>query len=566
MSIRSRLLLLGCIAAFAAGAPVVWDFSPAAKGICAAAGIAAAAGLIITAYKELALYRILRTRAETLLRNPSAPSGPALYEDAGELQKILEKLGDALEENRLRLQDLEKTGFSTAEEHKRQLTRIQEREQEQQKKLEGLSTLAGKADGISSRIYDTLRELSHYVAAVSNGVERQRFRLKETSSAIGDILESVGLVAQSSGSASSSASGSRDKAANGVTDVQEAIAAIESVKNRTLLLKSTMSELGKQAESIGRIMAVINEVADQTNLLALNAAIEAARAGEAGRGFAVVADEVRKLAERTMSATREVETAVSTIQEQTRKNIEAVEETAADMVRGADLAAKAGHFMTDIVHDMEDTAKELASIAQAAEAQSAGSADAHRALTEINQVAVETSRHMEKFTDALLEASSHMENLEMVIHNLASGTPCSPATENKLVQWTDSLATGILLIDDQHKMLCNIINDLYHSMIRRETDAAAEKIIAGLKEYTMMHFNTEEQYFSHSGYPEVKEHEKTHRLFEEKVAAFERDFKKGKIKISMDLLNFLKNWLINHIQKTDLRYVPYVREMLEKNN
>lgn len=432
MSIRSRLLLLGCVAAFAVGAPAVWEFSPSAAKMCAAAGGAATAALIITAYRGLAPYRTLRSRAETLLRNPSALSGPALHEDAGELQKVLEKLGDALEESRMRLQELEEISASEAEEHKQQLARMQEREQEQQKTLEGLSTLAGKANGSASRIYNTLRELSQSVAAVSNSVERQRFRLQETSSAVSDILESVDLVAQSSGSASSSASGSRDKAANGVTDVQEAIATIESVKNRTLLLKSTMSELGKQAKSIGQIMAVINEVADQTNLLALNAAIEAAHAGEAGRGFAVVADEVRKLAERTMGATREVETAVSTIQEQTRKNIEAVEETASDMVRGADLAAKAGHFMTDIVHDMEATAKELASIAQAAEAQSSGSADARQALIEINEAAVETSRHMKKCTDALLEISSHMESLETVMHNLVR--PEKAVTKNKLVQ------------------------------------------------------------------------------------------------------------------------------------
>ena len=170
---------------------------------------------------------------------------------------------------------------------------------------------------------------------------------------------------------------------------------------------------------------------------------------------------------------------------------------------------------------------------------------------------------MEEFTDALLEVSSHMENQEMIVHSLATGDLQTAASENKLVQWTDKLATGIRLIDDQHRVLCNLINDLYRAMSERETDAALGKIIASLKDYTIMHFSTEEQYFSHSGYPDVQAHEKIHRQFEAKVAAFEADFKSGKSKVSMDLLTFLKDWLINHIQKTDHQYAPHVLKMLQ---
>ena len=109
--------------------------------------------------------------------------------------------------------------------------------------------------------------------------------------------------------------------------VKSAINGIEAVHKQFTTIKNDIDQLGQQAQSIGQIMDVISDIADQTNLLALNAAIEAARAGEAGRGFAVVADEVRKLAEKTMSATKEVGQAISDIQEGTRRNIESVEQS-----------------------------------------------------------------------------------------------------------------------------------------------------------------------------------------------------------------------------------------------
>ena len=105
--------------------------------------------------------------------------------------------------------------------------------------------------------------------------------------------------------------------------------AITVVDGKTSALKGSLNDLGVRAEGIGRVMSVITDIADQTNLLALNAAIEAARAGEAGRGFAVVADEVRKLAEKTVHATKEVDSAITSIQKNTGESIEAVEQAAA---------------------------------------------------------------------------------------------------------------------------------------------------------------------------------------------------------------------------------------------
>lgn len=424
--------------------------------------------------------------------------------------------------------------------------------------LKGMNSLAQKATEVSRGIYDALRELSQRVAHVSNGVEVQRFNLEDTSASLEGILSSVVEVAQSANTAAQGATDSRHKAESGTTNVGAAVVAIDAVKNRTLALKETMQSLGQHAENIGQVMNVISEVADQTNLLALNAAIEAARAGEAGRGFAVVADEVRKLAERTMLATKEVETVVHHIQQQTNENIQAVDAAAVDTVRGAELASRVGQFMAEIVGEMDVTASELTSIAAATRNQSAASSDAEASLQKINHVAIENAKNMEQITAAIVEMSSYTESMEMIVHSLVTGNTESAAT-TKLVQWTPKLETGIQLIDDQHKSLCNLINGLHSAMVKRDSNSEMLKLIRALKDYTVLHFNTEEQYFEHSPYPDTDKHKAVHRKFEGKVQEFEDAFNQGTATVSMDVLNFLKDWLIHHIEGTDHGYVKYVK-------
>ncbi|MEG2171648.1 MAG: bacteriohemerythrin [Desulfovibrionaceae bacterium] len=431
--------------------------------------------------------------------------------------------------------------------------------QESARMLEAMGSLAQKGNEVSRGMYDALRELSQRVAEVSNGVEVQRFSLADTSASVKGILDSVVDVANSAHAAAHGATDSRVKAATGSGNVDDAVEAIGAVKTRTLALKETMEILGQDAENIGQVMNVISEVADQTNLLALNAAIEAARAGEAGRGFAVVADEVRKLAERTMQATKEVEVAVARIQKQTHQNIEAVDAAAVDTVRGADLAAQVGKFMTEIVGEMDITATELGSIADATKNQSSASEDAELSLSKINSVAVENAENMQQITGAIVELSSYIENMEMIIHGLATGNT-EEVSMTKLVQWTKKLETGIQMIDDQHRSLCELINGLHKAMVHRDSNAAISKLIRSLKEYTVLHFSTEEQYFEHSAYPDVAKHKSIHRKFEQKVQDFENDFNKGTATVSMEILNFLKDWLIHHIAGTDPGYVKYVKK------
>ena len=151
----------------------------------------------------------------------------------------------------------------------------------------------------------------------------------------------------------------RERAGQGADVVARAVESIESVRTRTQALKARIAGLGERAQSIGKVMGVISDIADQTNLLALNAAIEAARAGEAGRGFAVVADEVRKLAEKTMHATGEVGQVVRTIQDDIGASVQEMESAAEAVDVASGLGAESGKSLEGIVSLVDRTTDQI---------------------------------------------------------------------------------------------------------------------------------------------------------------------------------------------------------------
>lgn len=421
-----------------------------------------------------------------------------------------------------------------------------------------MEKLADKARATSQQIHAALMALSVTIAEIDGRVEHQRFQIADSADSLQAILESIREVDQGVRAVSEGAVESQNKAMNGIAEVQEAVHAIDSVKQSTLALKESMQALGQEADRIGSVMDVIREVADQTNLLALNAAIEAARAGEAGKGFAVVADEVRKLAERTTLATQEVARVVSNIQDRTRQNVEAVDKAAESTVRGDELVTKVGSFMAEIVENMQTTAQHLVDISVAVEAQASANHDAGRAMQEIHTVAKENAEHMADITGAVVEVSGHVGGLELIVHGLSSGN-LETFREDKLFTWNQSLSTGIRIIDDQHKTLINMINELYSAMQHHSSDTMVRQVIEGLEKYTKTHFSTEERFFEKSAYPDTARHKQVHRAFEKKIAEARHDVETKTSVVSMELLNFLKDWLLKHIQGTDLGYTKYIK-------
>lgn len=282
---------------------------------------------------------------------------------------------------------------------------------------EGMNEAAEKLQSVTEATSAATHELSAQIQESSNGSDMQAQRISETVTAVEEMNATILEVTKNTVTTAKIANDTREKAEQGESVVKEFMQSIGKVEKSTSTLKSDMDELNKHVQNINQIMAVISDLADQTNLLALNAAIEAARAGEAGRGFAVVADEVRKLAEKTMSSTTNVGNAVVAIKNSTSSSLEQVELTVELVNTAISLAEQCRQVLTEIVDMASDSAERIGSIAVASEEQSATSEEITRTINDINGVVMQTSATMNEAKNAIIEISRQGE----IINNMIKG-------------------------------------------------------------------------------------------------------------------------------------------------
>jgi methyl-accepting chemotaxis protein len=298
------------------------------------------------------------------------------------------------------------------------VTEIRTQQKQIEAQNEQISKVAEQAEEISQYLSSAAEELSAQIEQASRGAEQQKERATETSAAMEQMNSTVLEVARNASQAAEDADVARGNAQSGAEIVNRVIESVGEVQTQADNLRQSMENLGSQAADIGKVLEVITDIADQTNLLALNAAIEAARAGEAGRGFAVVADEVRKLAEKTMAATSEVEAAINTIQTMTKDNVSASEVAAQSVLRSTELANESGESLQGIVGHVENAADQVRAIATAAEEQSATSEEINRATDDINRISGETSQVMSEASKAIHEVASMATRLNTVIEEM----------------------------------------------------------------------------------------------------------------------------------------------------
>ncbi|VXB94614.1 putative methyl-accepting chemotaxis AlkN [Luteimonas sp. 9C] len=258
--------------------------------------------------------------------------------------------------------------------------------------IEQLRSLVQTINDTSVQVASSAQETQATAMHLAEAAEHQEQEINSASDRINEIAVSIDQVSKNSAESADVAQRSVQIATKGAGVVRETIAGMDSIRDQIQETSKRIKRLGESSQEIGSIVELINDISEQTNILALNAAIQAASAGEAGRGFAVVADEVQRLAERATNATRRIETLVQTIQSDTNEAVTSMEQTTSEVVAGARLAEDAGTALGEIESVSTSLADLIQGISSAAHQQSSAATNITTAMHTIQSITKQTSQ------------------------------------------------------------------------------------------------------------------------------------------------------------------------------
>ena len=277
-----------------------------------------------------------------------------------------------------------------------------------------------------------MEQLSQAIEEVAKGAQSQAKTVEDTVSLVQQINSAIESVATTSQSAAGASLEVADVAKSGGDSVGKSIAGMARIKETTSNVASAVVQLGESSKQIGAIVETIDDIAEQTNLLALNAAIEAARAGEHGKGFAVVADEVRKLAERSSLATKEIADLIGKIQRMTEHAVEAMQAGTSEVEQGTVLANEAGEALGSIVAAVNSIVQQIEDVSAATEEMSAQSAEVAKAVESLSAVTEESTAATEEMAATASEVTKSVEQVAAVSEeNAAAAEEVSAAAQEQ---------------------------------------------------------------------------------------------------------------------------------------
>ena len=257
--------------------------------------------------------------------------------------------------------------------------------------VEALRSLVTTINETAVQVSAAAQETQATAMHLADAAQHQARQISSASVAINDMATSIDNVSKNSAESADVAQRSVQIAANGAQVVRQTIQGMDNIRDQIQETSKRIKRLGESSQEIGAIVELINDISEQTNILALNAAIQAASAGEAGRGFAVVADEVQRLAERASGATKRIETLVQTIQSDTNEAVSSMEQTTSEVVSGARLAEDAGHALGEIETVSNNLADLIQGISTSARQQSAAATNISATMNVIQEITSQTS-------------------------------------------------------------------------------------------------------------------------------------------------------------------------------
>ncbi|MFO7446324.1 MAG: methyl-accepting chemotaxis protein [Ignavibacteriaceae bacterium] len=290
------------------------------------------------------------------------------------------------------------------------------------KLFKGFNKAVLNTRNLISRVYEavqtaagTSNEISASTEEMAAGAQEQSAQTNEVATAVEQMTKTIIETTRNATAAADNAKKAGEIADEGGKVVQRTVEGIKKIAEVVLKSSETVKQLGQNSDQIGEIIQVIDDIADQTNLLALNAAIEAARAGEQGRGFAVVADEVRKLAERTTKATKEIADMIKKIQKDTAEAVDSMNKGTEEVEKGKVLANRAGESLEQIIHATVKVVDDITQVATASEEQSSTAEQISKSIEAINNVTNETASGIQQVARSAENLNSLTDNLQNLV-------------------------------------------------------------------------------------------------------------------------------------------------------
>lgn len=408
--------------------------------------------------------------------------------------------------------------------------------------LENLMGVISNVRKCSTNVAESAFDIRKRADEMTKGAENVASEAAAVATAGEEMAATAHIIANNCMMAVEASHTTRSFAKEGTSVVDNTITVMSQIALQVDASAATLRVLGGRSNQIGAIIGTIEDIADQTNLLALNAAIEAARAGEQGRGFAVVADEVRRLAERTTAATKEISGMIKAIQLETQGAVDVMNQGVTRVKQGSGEAAKSGESLGQILAQVDQVTDQIDMISLAAGEQTTTTAEISFNIDKITELSKRECIQASDLATAAAELNRLAEEMISSVNHFQT-----------IIKWNDRMTVQVPQFDAAHKKLIGMIGILNEGFTRGEGEIAILNILASLASYCVEHFADEERLMQKHDYPGFERHKKIHDAFVQKVKQTIIDFENHQVSPAT-IMDLLSEWLIGHILKVDKEY------------